>query len=90
MTNIIVEQIMKEFMELGIPQHQEEIDVVTMEVSSVLHALKCMSPHMSNPKIESKRMHDVETSGFVIPSVLPKYVPPRKKNENPITILHGF
>ena len=74
-------------MELGIPQHQEEIDVVTMEVSSILQALKCMSPHMSNPKIERKRMHDVETSRFGIPSVIPEYVPPRKKNGNPITII---
>ena len=87
MSKIIVEHTVKEFMELRIPQHQEQLDVVAMDVSSVPHASKCRSLHMSNPKIERKRMHDVETSRFGIPSVIPEYVPPRKKNGNPITII---
>ena len=44
---------------------------------------------MSNPKIERNIMHDVETSWFGIPSILPEYVPPRKKNANQVTIIQG-
>ena len=44
---------------------------------------------MSNPKIKTNIIHDVETSWFGIPSVLLEYVPPRKKNANPVTIIQG-